>query len=515
MLYRRGRRGLEVRAADEEARALGVEAGMPLAEARLRVPGLRACVDRPRERMRALRRLAERARRFSPWVALDGEDGLLVEVGASLALFGGAEALVRAARAEMEEAGWRVRAAIASRPRAASLWARFGPGGVLAEEEEEHLKALPLTALGLAPELEAELRRLGLRRLGDLAALPRSSLRRRFGGELAARLEALFGTEARDLPPPLPETAPLLLHHRLPEPTRALPVLERHLRLLLEELAGRLAARGEGALRCALRLETAGGRARTLLLELLRPVRDPAWLQRLLLLRLERERGGEEAEVEALALRVPRTAPLPPRQESFVEDGCGAREEEALARLLERLRSRLGAERVLRLEPCARFWPEEAVRMRPVDGGRGERLWFAPAPRPLRLLARPVELQAVAAVPDGPPRLLVIRGRRLRVVAAFGPERLLPPWWGETPARGRDYWRLRLEEGWELWVYREGFYGDGARPRWWCHGSFDGALPIAGRRAEERAAPSGVRKLEPPAAAVGAGEEEGTRRRWG
>ena len=75
-----------------------------------------------------------------------------------------------------------------------------------------------------------------------------------------------------------------------------------------------------------------------------------------------------------------------------------------------------------------------------------------------------------AAVPDGPP----FRLRRQQVMAAMGPERILPEWWRpeDVLAHPRDYYRVTLEDGQNLWVYREGLYGEAQYPRWRVQGRF-------------------------------------------
>ena len=101
-----------------------------------------------------------------------------------------------------------------------------------------------------------------------------------------------------------------------------------------------------------------------------------------------------------------------------------------------------------------------------------------PAPsRPLRLLARPEPIEAVAPLPDEPP--VLFRWRRVlhKVAKVGGPERLAPEWW-RTPdvdpdAATRDYFAIEDTEGGRFWLFREGLYLAGvAMPRWYLHGLF-------------------------------------------
>ncbi len=478
-------------AADAQARAGGIRIGMSLADARARLPGLRALATDPERDRRAFERLAHHGRRFGPVVALDGEDGILVDVTGCASLFGGEEALRARAVATFETMGWTVSAAIATGARAASLWARFGGGGVLPEDERSRLEELPIAALGLGEELAAALRRLGLHRIGELRRFPRPALRKRFGEALTSRIEALFGHAERP-PRPLPEPPSFETGAHLPEPTRDRAVIERMLRRALEALCRSLERAGRGVLRCELRLVDAAGRGREFRLDLLEPVRDPAFLAQLLRLRCESlEHRMPEEGIERILLRAVRTAPIVPRSGRLAAEPAEERRR-AVRRLIERLRQRFGPDRVLRLVPEARFFPERAATAQPWRDGRQEHGgWFAPGPRPLRLFVRPQDIEVLATVPDGPPHRLLWNGRSLRILAAAGPERLLPEWWRDEDAavRTRDYWRVVTDDGHELWLFREGLYGDAAPPRWRLHGAFDGALPQAGVRPETGAEP--------------------------
>src|SRR5262249_56201054 len=95
-----------------------------------------------------------------------------------------------------------------------------------------------------------------------------------------------------------------------------------------------------------------------------------------------------------------------------------------------------------RLVPQDSHIPELAEPVLPAQVVNGDAGWNAfrqyrkeaklPS-RPLRLLARPEPIRAVAGVPDGPP--LRFRWRRAlhEVIAAEGPESIEAPWSSEHP----------------------------------------------------------------------------------
>ena len=99
---------------------------------------------------------------------------------------------------------------------------------------------------------------------------------------------------------------------------------------------------------------------------------------------------------------------------------------------------------------------------------------FSPA-RPLRLLARPEPVEAIAQVPDGPPVQFSWRHVTHQVAQVEGPERIAMEWWRDDRGNKltRDYFRVESEAGARVWLYREGLYGrEPGNPRWYLHGLF-------------------------------------------
>jgi protein ImuB len=90
------------------------------------------------------------------------------------------------------------------------------------------------------------------------------------------------------------------------------------------------------------------------------------------------------------------------------------------------------------------------------------------APRPLRLLAHPEPIEALAELPDGAPRRFRWRKRLHDIARARGPERIAGEWWrGDGGAR--DYFAVEDGAGRRFWIYREGAAGG---LRWFVHGVF-------------------------------------------
>lgn len=156
-------------------------------------------------------------------------------------------------------------------------------------------------------------------------------------------------------------------------------------------------------------------------------------------------------------------------------------EGDSLARLIDRLGARLGADRVRVFAHADTHVPERGFALVPLARAGAACRGPAPEPdgerapgRPLWLLERPEPLDVVAEVPDGPP--LRFRWRRVSYVVtrSEGPERIACEWWRDgRGALSRDYYKVEDERGHRLWLFRHGLYGrETNRPRWFMHGVF-------------------------------------------
>ena len=447
------------------AGTLGLTAGMALADARAACPGLLVRQAEPDADAEELAALGLWCARYSPRVMVDGPDGLALDLTGCSHLFGGERSLMADLDRRLDRLGLTRRLAVAGRLAAAWAWARFGAGGLLPAEPEEALLDLPAAALRLEPDLLHALRRLGLRRIGQLAALPRSTLLTRFGPTLPTRLDRLLGHGEEEFAP-LQEPRTFSVRIGWPEPIGRTEDIAAATLQLLASLCRELERRQQGVRRLALGLHRVDGKVAHLLVGTGRPVREPTHLFRLLALELDGVDIG--FGVEFMLLEALETAPLGAAQADLAADTDAAE----LDRLVDQLAQRLGAARVVRLQPVDSHVPERAQALVPAGAALRPRPWLARQPRPLRLLAHPEPVEAMAGVPDGPPLWLRRRRERQRVTAAAGPERILPEWWRGEPGRPRDYYRVTIAAAGTFWVSREGMYGDARRPEWQVRGGF-------------------------------------------
>ena len=451
---------------------------MPLADALAFVPGLETAAAAPEADRKALIGLVEWCRRYSPWTTPQGADGVLVEIAGSAHLWGGEAELARDLAARLGRRGIQCRIAVADTLGAAVAAAHFAaapqaPAIWPAGEGRVRLAPLPVEGLRLDPAAAAALRRLGLKRIGDLYGMPRAALARRFGDSLARQLDRALGDVPEPLSP-LGEAPVRRLRLSFPEPIADPADLARAIRRLARDLALWLERDGVGARRLELAFHRLDGRVERLVVGTARPNRDPGHLARLFEERLEAVDPG--LGIEDMILGVFAAEPLMPEQIAMavprLPSGGGSVSSEVPA-LLDRLGNRLGFAALCRLEARGSHIPERASVPVPVDAERpaGEARLAEKPPRPVRLFEPPEPIEASYLLPDDPPFHFTWRRRRHRVMRADGPERIAAEWWREAAgdSEARDYYRVEDAEGRRFWLFRA---ENGARPRWFLHGVF-------------------------------------------
>src|SRR5947209_10126485 len=462
-----------VLAIDAAAEQLGLTAGLALAQARAMHPTLTAVPEDQTADARLLDAIAETCQRYTPLVAIDPPDGILLDIGGCAHLFGGEERLRADLLARMTRLGFSARAAIAVTIGAASAAARFGDTTTQADSTRDprgRLAPLPLAALRLPDETVAALARVGLKRIGDILDLPRSPLAARFGADLLRQLDRALGREDEPLTPRLP-VAPYVAEKSFHEPIAR----EEDVLASVERLAARLktalAGRGEGARRLELALFRTDGAVKRIAAGTSRPVRDPRAIRALFVERLAAL--GDEIDpgfgFDLARLSVVKAESCPDQQ-----IGLGTREDQIeLDRLIDRLSARLGRQRVSRLLARDSHIPELAAAVMPAQAmTRAEFGWDAfrrfrteagLSSRPLRLLAKPEPIADVfALLPDGPPTRFRWRRALHEVVRAEGPERIEGAWWSEEGGPARDYFHVEDTAGLRFWLFRAGLYRDTA-----------------------------------------------------
>ena len=484
---------IQIAAASPAALALGLTPGMPLTQARACVRGLDIRdADRAGDQA-ALNRLALLlARRWAPMVAISGDGGLLIELDGVAHLHGGEQRMAMRLVRMLARRGITARIAIADT--AGAAWAlshnSIDPITICPPAAEYAMIAtLPVAALRLEERAVELLRRLGVDTVGQLAAMPRAPLTRRFGGRLVRRLDQALGRAPEPLDPVVPREA-ISVEQRFAEPIATPEAIAHWLGDLVGRLSVALAEAGLGARSIDLLADRVDHVPQRLRIGLARAVRDPAHILRLMLRRIEEIEPGYG--LDTLALHVRRADPLGPEAvaETLEPDAPD------LAPLVDTLANRIGPDRLWRTQPVESDVPERSAapappldppiaatqRLKGEDVRRLDRRvtdhpWHPRWPRPVRLLARPEPIDNVLyEMPDQPPRHFRWRGHLHRVVRADGPERITGEWWRRSAERDavRDYFQVEDDAGARFWLFRR---GDGIRPQtgdlsWYLHGAF-------------------------------------------
>lgn len=489
---------LRLAAVDETAAALGLSPGLSMADARARVPHLDLFDHAPHEDQDWLERLADGCARYTPTVALDPVDGLILDTTGCDHLFGGEAGLSSDLERRMTRLGVTVRRAFAATPEGARALARYVAGPAC--DEGSAIRRLPVSALELEDDATLALRRAGLKTIGDVARRPMSSIAARFGAQAVMAIRRILG-EADSALAPRQIVAPLSVERRFAEPVARTETMLVILTELAGEAARLLEDRGHGGRRFEALFFRADGLVRRLAVETGAPMRDVPALMRLIRERIDSLNDPIDPGFgfDLLRLNVPLSEPLGASQLRL--EG-GATGEAAVNALVERLSTRLGRTRVRRFGARDSHMPEQAEFFLPALDPPPLDQWpplqpGEPPLRPINLFDPPHSIEVLGAeVPDGPPRRFRWRGALHEVARFEGPERIAGEWWwrrrpgtvlladdkgdkqtryllGDASNHVRDYYRVEDRRGRRFWIFRLGFFeAEKPMPRWYLHGLF-------------------------------------------
>lgn len=507
-----------ITALNSQAQAAGVQLGQPLRDAHAMCAGLitrQRNVPAEAAFLTALRRWAGK---FSPWVAEEAPDGLIVDLTGCAHLFGGEETLLHVIEADCADMGLTVcmgiadtlgaawalaryagqgagsdrngdaidQEARATRSRAVKRrhWTRGGtpparpaPQGAyrIAPPGQVHgaLSPLPVAALRLDMDITAQLGRLGLRRIGDLLGQPRAALARRFGKGLVLRLDQALGSAPEPVSPARPPDH-FAVRLTLPDPIGLKDDLLAGIDRLLPRFCARLEEKGRGVRTLKFEAHRADHGTETVVLSLARPSYNPHRIRPLLELKLDQIDAG--FGIDMLRIEAIQTEPVHARTAvGHLKAGQAVRDRidgnSALDDLIGKLGARVGMEAITRRHPASSHVPEKTALTLAAAWSQPAAGWDVPTnPRPLTLWTP--EPLMIPDTPDLPIRFRW-RGRDWELAEGRGPERISPEWWLDDPdwRNGvRDYWVVTTRDGDRLWL----FYAHGAAlsPGWFCHGRF-------------------------------------------
>ena len=533
-LVESGAYGILITACNKKAAETGIYPGQALADARAILPSLKVREAEPIKDAKALLVLARWCGRYGPLRNCDGPDGIWIDITGVAHLFGTETDLIRDLYQRLSRFGFQVRVGLADTLGAAYALARFAHDkhtmratpelsvganwAIAAPNQTRHaLSDLPVEGLRLSPDVIITLKRLGLRRIGQLYDLPRVGLERRFQesgpqkpktrlsktqsamiANVLTRLDQAHGAK----PEPrlaLSERPHLSVRTSWADPLISLEGIEGELAHLAEALMTKLERYALGYRRLCLSLFRTDGTIAKVQVGTSAPSRSRDHLMELFKERLNTIDAGFGIDVMELAA----TTAEPLLNEQTVIDSTDTPtswRSEDMAQLIDRLANRLGHTNIYRLHGQQSHIPERAqIKQSALMSSRNTISAHPPfsfydtsenpetvSPaivHPFLLLERAEPITVMAEVPDGAPLRFTWRRVTHSVIRADGPERIAPEWWRDLKStqKTRDYYSIEVKSGARYWVYRDGLYdedegNDNAKhpqpPRWFLHGLF-------------------------------------------
>lgn len=501
------------------AESQGLSCGQSLRDAMAICPSLITKLQNPQLEAQFLTNLCRWANKFSPWVAEEVSNALVIDLTGCAHLFGGEEGVVQQVEldcidlglsvhigiADTKGAAWALaryagqplslsrtgdaidQEAHATRSRAAKRrnWERGGQAPRLKSSKSisqriaapgftrQALSSLPVAALRLEDHVIISLNRLGLCRVKDLLNQPRAAIARRFGKGTIYRMDQALGVAPE---PVNPSKQALHFACRLtfPEPIGLMDDMLAALDKLLPRLANSLESKGRGARRLRLEVYRTDQTMQWVDVGLTYPSSDCARMQPLLKMKLaeiEVKFGIDVLRIVATQTELMYAQQYKSHIDVGPEVSVGQLTNTDLGDLIGKLGARIGLEKITRLHPGNSHIPEKAAQTIAAAWSSPEMNWLdLERPRPL-IYFQPERVIALA-VPKVPLQFKW-RGQVHEFDSAYGPERIAPEWWLAEQAwrtGTRDYWKVVTKTGDRLWLYFA--HGGLVSGGWFCHGRF-------------------------------------------
>ena len=423
----------------------GITPGMLLTDARARFPKLRVVAIEEHIDMKALTELANWCDRWTPRVSLDVQKnpvfgninyGLWLDITGCDHLFGSETALMKDILKRLENFGFEVCAALADTQGAAWAVAHYGKKDgkgsncgkiIVPGETQATLNTFPIQALRLRLEDIEGLNNLGFHEIKDLCNIPRNALAQRFNRDVVCRLDEALGFQDE-----------LFLPHRSARKSRVQkdfdnPISNRSFIVttvcrMLDKLVYLLELEEKGVRNLELNLYRAEGKVERIKVMTSCPVRDPSYLIKLL--RNDINKLSIDFGFDSIVLAATWSQDLAPIQfflksqtgnirskniSSLANRGtgknCGEKigiVEEELARLIDRLRNKLGFRTVYCPKMLASYLPEQTVLYTTKFNFIAPTKFdcdFYKRRHPLRLLPKPEVVQKIIVGLDSIPKI--------------------------------------------------------------------------------------------------------------
>ena len=454
--------------------------------------------------------------KFSPWVASEGNSGLIMDITGCSHLFGGENEMIaqillaydklnltaKIGCADTVGAAWALsrysektlqnyrngdaieQEARATRSRSAKRSFKDISNNLKISKSNKYFVAppgkirqsisnFPVAALRLEIQTQNTLAQLGLRQIGDIINQPRASLNRRFGLSLLKRVDQALG----NLPEPISPLQPELnfgVRISFPDPIGLKPDIIAGLDRILDRLCSNLKKKTLGAQKILLQAFRTDNTIGSIEVGLAQSSNSFKHIRDLIIIKLDDL--DVQFGIDILRLEATRTEVLTKYKHVghvLVGERNKSRTEKNKnpENLISKLGARIGLENIIRLHPAKSNIPEKTYTMLSAAWSEPEKKWQKPKSY------RPVQLWTpeIINAPDKPNPLSEFkwRGKIWYITESYGPERISPEWWLDEPkwrSGVRDYWLVKCATGDRLWIY----YAHGAlmSSGWFCQGKF-------------------------------------------
>jgi protein ImuB len=451
------------------AKSKGIENGMLVADARILLPSIEIIDDTSNLAQKLLNKIAIWCIRFTPIVAIDLPDGIILDVTGCTHLWGTEEIYLKTIIQRLKKSGFHVRAAMADTIGTAWAVSRYGKTKAIIEtgSQAEALMNLPAAALRLEADKLDKLYKLGLHPIGSFMNMQRSVLRRRFGKKFLLRLSQALGYEEEIIQTVIQTEA---YHERLPclEPIQTKTGIEIALQKLLDALCKRLQKEGKGLRTASFKGYRIDNKTEEINIITSHPSGNSKHLFKLFEIKIATIEPASGIELFTLdAMKVEDVNAL---QETFWTAN-NSLESIEVAELLDNLQSKFGNNIVHRYLPDEHHLPERSVKLATSLQDKPSIEWRTDKLRPIQLLHSPKRIEVSAPIPDYPPMNFKYDGKLHKVMKADACERIEAEWWIDSGLH-RDYYIVEDEEGKRYWLYRLGHYNSEYKPTWFLHGFF-------------------------------------------
>ncbi|MTI08450.1 Y-family DNA polymerase [Curvivirga aplysinae] len=457
-----------IETANDFAYQQGIKKGMSMATARAISSTLIVEDHSPDFLQNKLEELADWAYQFTPFVACDGVDSLILDVTGCSHLFGGEQAMLKHLSFKLSQLRLHHQLAIADT--SASAWglARYATKGFFVQDAplKTVIQSLPIAAMRLSDALIVDLQRMGLRQIKDLLILPRSHLSRRYGLEPVLRLDKMLGDVVEPITPRIYKT-PYAMRMSFPDAIGLAEDIEAGLDRLIAKLCTRLEKKSLGAKKLHLICDRVNKTQQSIHVGLSEPNHNPRYFKRLFLEKLKAIEPG--FGIDCMRLLAPAVEKVQHHQNNILMTGerQEIKKREHIRQdfniLIDRLRNRLGYHAVGHIRARDTHLPDRIQAWQT----NLEANWPRYNKRPSLLHNVPILIHKGTA-----PNSLLYKGKVEKIIQWHGPERISPNWWQKNAdwhQGDRDYYIVHAQSGHRYWIYHN---VQQTEQTWYLHGCF-------------------------------------------